>query len=102
MKRIRDKVAGLDVHRDSVVACARVVEVDRSVTVTKASFATTSRGLGELARWLAESGAATVAMEATGIYWKPVYYVLEVRIPMNPYTQSDVSVHLSRAGNRRP
>ncbi len=77
MKRIRDKVAGLDVHRDTVVACARIVEVDRSVSVTKASFATTSKGLGELARWLGESGATTVAMEATGVYWKPVYYVLE-------------------------
>lgn len=77
MKRIRDKVAGLDVHRDSVVACARVVEVDRSVSVTKESFATTAKGLGELARWLGESGATTVVMEATGVYWKPVYYVLE-------------------------
>ena len=77
MKRIRDQVAGLDVHRDNVVACARIVEMDRSVSVTKASFATTSKGLGELACWLSESGARTVAMEATGVYWKPVYYVLE-------------------------
>jgi len=77
MKQIRDKVAGLDVHRDTVVACARIVEPDRSVSVTKASFSTTSRGLGELASWLGDSGASTVAMEATGVYWKPVYYALE-------------------------
>ena len=77
MKRIRDQVGGLDVHRDSVVACARVVEIDRSVSVTKASFATTSNGLSELAGWLSDAGVTTVAMEATGVYWKPVYYVLE-------------------------
>ena len=77
MKRIRDQVGGLDVHRDSVVACARVIEIDRSVSVTKVSFATTSKGLGELAGWLSDAGVTTVAMEATGVYWKPVYYVLE-------------------------
>jgi transposase len=77
VKRIRDKVAGLDVHRDTVVACARVVEPDRSVTVTKASFSTMARGLGQLAVWLRDAGVTTVAMEATGVYWKPVYYALE-------------------------
>ena len=77
MRRIRDKVAGLDVHRDTVVACARIVEPDRSVSITKASFSTTSKGLSELASWLGDSGASTVAMEATGVYWKPVYYALE-------------------------
>jgi transposase len=77
MKQIRDKVAGLDVHRDSVVAASRIVQPDRRVEVTKASFATTSKGLGELAAWLLDSGATTVAMEATGVYWKPVYYALE-------------------------
>jgi len=49
MRRIRDRVAGLDVHRDTVVACCRVVEADGEVAVTKESFATTRRGLGELA-----------------------------------------------------
>jgi len=55
LKEIRDKVAGLDVHRDTVVACC----------------------LADLAAWLAQSGVTTVAMEATGVYWKPVYYALE-------------------------
>ncbi len=77
MKQIRDKVAGLDVHRDTVVSCCRVVQLDRSVDVTKQSFATTAKGLGELAGWLTEAGVTTVAMEATGVYWKPVYYSLE-------------------------
>ena len=77
MKQIRDRVAGLDVHRDTVVACCRVVGPDRSVEVTKQSFTTTAHGLGELATWLSEATVTTVAMEATGVYWKPVYYALE-------------------------
>jgi transposase len=76
MKQIRDRVAGLDVHRDTVVACCCVAGPDRSVEVTKRSFSTTSTGLAELATWLSEAGVATVAMEATGVYWKPVYYAI--------------------------
>ena len=81
MNQIRDKVAGLDVHRDTVVACCRVQRSGRAVAVTKRSFATTTIGLADLAAWLAESGASTVAMEATGVYWKPVYYALEGAFP---------------------
>lgn len=77
MKKIRYKVAGLDVHRDTVVACCQVQQPDGSLEVTKQSFSTTSKGLRELAGWLSDAGVQTVAMEATGVYWKPVYYCLE-------------------------
>jgi transposase len=77
MKRIRDRVAGLDVHRDTVVACCRVVDPDGEVEVTKQSFATTRKGLGELAVFLSDAAVETVAMEATGVYWKSPYYALE-------------------------
>jgi transposase len=77
MKQIRDRVAGLDVHRDSVVACCRVREPGGEVEVTKATFATTRGGLSGLAAFLADQAVTTVAMEATGVYWKPVYYALE-------------------------
>jgi transposase len=77
MRRIRNRVAGLDVHRDTVVACCQVAHPNQSVEVTKQSFSTTSKGLGELATWLRDAGVETVAMEATGVYWKPVYYSLE-------------------------
>ena len=77
MKRIRDQVGGLDVHRDTVVACTRVVAPDGEVEVTKQSFATTRKGLGELAVFLADAAVKTVAMEATGVYWKAPYYALE-------------------------
>jgi transposase len=76
MKQIRDKVGGLDVHRDTVVACCRIQAPDRSVEVTKASFSTTAKGLGELAEFLTKASVTTVAMEATGVYWKPVHYAL--------------------------
>ena len=81
MKRIRDRVAGLDVHRDTVVACCRVVEPDGSVEVTKQSFATTRKGLTELATFLSDRAVQTVAMEATGVYWKSPYYALEGLFP---------------------
>ena len=76
MKRIRDRVAGLDVHRDTVVACCRV-DPDGEVEVTKQSFATTRKGLGELAVFLSGAAVTTVAMEATGVYWRSPYYALE-------------------------
>ncbi|MDP9335677.1 MAG: transposase, partial [Actinomycetota bacterium] len=76
MKRIRDRVAGLDVHRDSVTACVRVVEASE-VFEDKERFSTTVSGLAGLGSWLLDHGVSTVAMEATGVYWKPVYYALE-------------------------
>lgn len=78
MRRIRDRVGGLDVHRDSVTACALVREsLADEPTVSKAKFATTARGVAELADWLADRGVTSVAMEATGVYWKPVFYRIE-------------------------
>ena len=76
MRRIRNKVGGLDVHRDSVTGCVEIFDgVD--VEVTKAKFSTTATGIRELADWLATFEVELVVMEATGVYWKPVYYGLE-------------------------
>jgi transposase len=77
MKQIRDRVAGLDVHRDNVIACCRVREPSGEIEVSKRRFSTTRAGLSDLARFLAEQAVTTVALEATGVYWKPVYYALE-------------------------
>lgn len=77
MRKIRNRVAGLDVHKDSVVACCQVAEPDGVIEMSKATFSTTAKGLAELARFLDQAGVVTVAMEATGVYWKPVYYSLE-------------------------
>lgn len=77
MRRIRQRVAGLDVHRDSVVACVLIVVDSGEASTDKQRFTTTTSGLGQLGRWLADHGVTTVGMEATGVYWKPVYYALE-------------------------
>lgn len=76
MRRIRDRVAGLDVHRDTVVACTQIFDGER-VQMDKASFATTAKGVRELTEWLRSAEVELVVMESTGVYWKPVFYPLE-------------------------
>ena len=70
MKQQAERAAGLDVHRDNVVAATRVNEPGGEVVVTKKRFTTTRRGVRELAAFLTEAGVTRVAMEATGVYWK--------------------------------
>jgi transposase len=67
--------AGLDVHKDTVVACLRRV-VDGRVKREVRTFGTTTRDLLELSDWLASQRCRHVAMEATGVYWKPVWHIL--------------------------
>jgi len=74
MKRIRDRVAGLDVQRDSVVACCQARNPDGSVKEIKASFQTTRKGLTELVAFLFDAAVETVAMEAPAVYWKSPCY----------------------------
>jgi transposase len=73
--------AGLDVHKDVVVACARF-QADNSARHAVAEFATTTSGLLVLADWLEEHRCTHVAMEATGVYWKPVWHMLEGRFEL--------------------
>jgi len=77
MKQIRDRVGGLDIHRDNVVACTRVKLPTGEVEVTKERFPATQQGLATLTGFLTEAAVTTVAMESTGVYWKPPFYVLE-------------------------
>lgn len=78
MKRIHDRVGGLDVHRDTVVACVELFD-GTDVEIEKATFSTTATGVRQLGEWLAERQIQLVVMEATGVYWRPVYYGLEDR-----------------------
>ena len=68
--------AGLDVHSDSVVVCARLT-VRTKVSHEVRRFSTTTRELLALADWLAAHGCTHVAMESTGVYWKPIWHVLD-------------------------
>ena len=76
MEVLHARCAGLDVHKDTVVACARLAAGDE-VQQEVRSFATTTQGLLSLADWLMALGVTHAAMEATGVYWKPVWHVLE-------------------------
>lgn len=71
-----ERCAGLDVHKDSVVACVRIT-TGGSVECHAATFGTTTTALLGLRDWLTSWGVTLVGMESTGVYWKPVYYVLE-------------------------
>ncbi|MGB0097851.1 MAG: transposase [Solirubrobacteraceae bacterium] len=82
MDQIYERVAGLDVHRDNVVACFRRLGPRGGVVFEKDRFASTTAGLQVLEAWLAERQVQLVAMEATGVYWKPVYYALEARFTL--------------------
>ena len=81
MKTLHRRCAGLDVHSDSVVACARVI-VRTKVTHEVRRFSTATRDLLEMADWLAAQGITHVAMEATGVYWKPIWHILEGRFEL--------------------
>lgn len=70
-------VAGLDVHKDSVYACVRRVGPGGGVRETVRVFGTMTPDLLQLADWLASEEVTHVAMESTGVYWKPVYYILD-------------------------
>ena len=75
MEVLHPRCAGLDVHKDTVVAAVRCVSAPRHHEVRR--FATTTTGLLALADWLTTHGCTHVAMEATGVYWKPIWHVLE-------------------------
>src|SRR5580765_9004402 len=76
MEVLYPRCAGLDVHAGSVTACARIA-AGAQVTYDHHTVSTTTRGLLDLAEWLTAHGCTHVAMEATGVYWKPVWHVLE-------------------------
>ncbi|MEN3375544.1 MAG: transposase [Hyphomicrobiales bacterium] len=75
MEVLHQRCAGLDVHKKTVVASVRLAEENRVTTEVK-TFATTTAGLLALSDWLSANGCTDVAMEATGVYWRPVWHVL--------------------------
>jgi transposase len=76
MNVVYERCAGLDVHQKSVVACVRVVAEGR-VSHQVRTFSTMTSELLALADWLAACGCTHIAMESTGVFWKPVWHVLE-------------------------
>jgi transposase len=77
LKRIVERCAGLDVHKASITACVRTPGEGGEPHQEIRKFSATTRGLLQLRDWLASFAVTLVGMEATGVYWKPVYYMLE-------------------------
>ena len=75
MEVMHHRVAGLDIHKETVVACLRVM-AGRRPTRECRTLTTTTQGLLELLGWLTASRVTHVAMEATGVYWTPVWKIL--------------------------
>jgi len=81
MKTMHKRCAGLDVHKKEVVACLRTVARGKA-TYDVRRFPTMTKGLLELADWLEGAQCTHVAMEATGVYWKPVWHILDGRFAL--------------------
>ena len=75
--RVHRNCCGLDVHKQTIAACLISESEDGTSRQQKRIFGTMTQQLRELAQWLAEAKVTAVAMEATGIYWVPVWNVLE-------------------------
>src|SRR5216684_472142 len=76
MEVLYPRCAGLDVHQQTVVACARVAS-GSTVQQEVRTFGTATKDLLALADWLTAQGCTHVAMESTGVYWKPIWHVLD-------------------------
>jgi transposase len=79
MENIFSSCAGLDIHKQSVEACVRRMEPTGGVHQQTRRWGTMTRDIQALADWMAGQGVTHVAMEATGVYWKPIYNILESR-----------------------
>ena len=76
MDILYERVAGLDVHKDTVVACVRIVMAGKTTRECR-TFATTTEQVVVLRAWLEDCRCTQVAMEATGVYWMPVFRILD-------------------------
>ena len=79
MRVLYARCAGLDVHKAIIVACLLLTASSGKTSKLVRTFASTTAGLSALADWLASQGVTHVAMESTGIYWRPVFNLLEGR-----------------------
>ncbi len=95
MEVLHPKCAGLDVHKDTVVACIRLAS-EQEVVRHVATFQTTTSSLLDLSEWLSSHSVTHVAMESTGVYWKPVWHALsgDAVAQADPRGAAEGSLHL--------
>src|SRR5262245_35660824 len=77
MEVLYPRCCGLDVHKKTVVACLLITEPNGKVQKEVRTFTTMTQDLLNLADWRSAAGCTHVAMESTGVYWKPIYNLLE-------------------------
>jgi transposase len=77
MEVIHERCCGLDIHKKSIVACLSLPGPRGSAATTVRTFGTMTADILALSDWLVEAGCTQVAMESTGVYWKPVWHLLE-------------------------
>jgi transposase len=77
MQLLYERCAGLDVHKKTIVACLMLTLLNGQVHKQVRTFATTTAGLLALADWLERQQVTHVAIESTGVYWRPVFNILE-------------------------
>src|SRR6185437_12394250 len=77
MEVLLERCAGLDVHVESIVVCVLTGSVDNELTTEIETFPTFTKDLYRLLKWLEEKEVTQIAMESTGVYWKPVFNILE-------------------------
>ena len=82
MQVMYERCGGLDVHKGTVVACALVTGPGGQLTREVRTFGSMTEDLQGLGDWLAGLGVTHVAMESTGVYWKPVYNLLDGRFAL--------------------
>ena len=75
MEVLHPHCAGLDIHKDSVVACVRHM-AESKVTAEVRAFKTSTQELMDLSDWLSAEGVTHIGMEATGVYWRPIWHIL--------------------------
>ncbi|MFD2760396.1 IS110 family transposase [Lentibacillus juripiscarius] len=77
MEAMIERCAGLDVHQETVVACVLYGPLEKRPKKSIESFSTATDGLLELSDWLSSFQVTDVVMESTGVFWKPVWNILE-------------------------
>jgi transposase len=77
MRIVYQRCCGMDVHKNSITACLMLIDDDGEFRTYKREFGTMTRDLKAMSCWLESEGVEAVAMEATGVYWKPVWNILE-------------------------
>ena len=103
MEVIVDRCAGLDVHQKTVVAAVRTPGTGRRKRDTQVrTFSTFDDDLVALRRWLFGLGVTQVAMEATGVFWKPVWQVLDDGQPFVRWLPLLLQQHFAGTEEQRP